>query len=591
MRTPVSGSLPLAGVSRRAFLGGLPLLLASRSVRAGETKTRAAHVSPNAASTVNVSVCHIGYRTASTKRAVISTTGPGTSQEFQLLSGSLPIRSAVLQPVNFGSGYAYVWDFSDLTTPGTYQCVTNGGSSVTFAIGDSVWLNNLSTVFKYHTAQRCGTAVAGVHTACHLDDARRRDTGQTVSATGGWHDAGDLRKWVDATLMNLFGILAIARNLGAQWNPAGLTPLLNEAKWGNAYFLKMQDVDGLIWADTAGGVNGDNSDNHWTDNTPGTADDRWINTSKNSNVQAMFIAAEAMMNQTFATVDGLYASKCLDAAVRCWGAADHNSSNTTDLGWWLLAAVEMYRATGQSQYSDEIVRLANTISGVQFKDYVQGQQFTRGFFPQWPGNSTPLVDPVYSGIPCFALLQAAEAMPGQADATGWRDAVSMYLDDYVAPMTSLSAYRALPYGIFIGSPTADIYRPLGGNLTYRFFMPAKSIFLGLTSHLLSHALLLGEAAKFFGRTDYRNLAYAQLEWVFGVNPFNSTLATGLGYRNPAAFSPFVGPIRGGIMNGICGDVNDNPVLPMQNAAYWPSNEYWSPHVGFCEWALSVLASD
>ena len=109
-----------------------------------------------------------------------------------------------------------------------------------------------------------------------MDDARRRDNGERVDTVGGWHDAGDLRKWVDATLMDLFGLLSILRNLstfpssGALSKPA----LLAEVKYGNAYFLKMQDADGLVWADVAGGINGDNSDNHWTDNVAGTADDR-----------------------------------------------------------------------------------------------------------------------------------------------------------------------------------------------------------------------------------------------------------------------------------------------------------------------------
>ncbi len=50
----------------------------------------------------------------------------------------------------------------------------------------------------------------------------------------------------------------------------------------------MQDRDGRVWADVAGGLNGDNSDNHWTDNQIGTADDRYINPAKSGVIQAMF---------------------------------------------------------------------------------------------------------------------------------------------------------------------------------------------------------------------------------------------------------------------------------------------------------------
>ncbi len=74
-------------------------------------------------------------------------------------------------------------------------------------------------------------------------------------------------------------------------------------RWGNTYFLKMQDRDGRVWADTAGGVNGDNTDNHWTDNQAGTADDRYINPAKPAMVQAMFAALQAMVAQAFAASD------------------------------------------------------------------------------------------------------------------------------------------------------------------------------------------------------------------------------------------------------------------------------------------------
>ena len=92
-------------------------------------------------------------------------------------------------------------------------------------------------------------------------------------------------------------------------------------RWGNRYFLKMQDTDGLVWADVAGGVNGDNSDNHWTDNRAGTADDRYLNPAKRGRNQAMFITVQAMAAQAFKASDATYAKQCLTAAQRCWTAS------------------------------------------------------------------------------------------------------------------------------------------------------------------------------------------------------------------------------------------------------------------------------
>src|ERR1035437_3909245 len=135
------------------------------------------------------------------------------------------------------------------------------------------------------------------------------------------------------------------------------------------------------------------------------------------------------------------------------------------------------------------------------------------------------------------------------------------------------------------------YRPLAGDLTYRYFMPVRQQFwwLGMTSHLECYALLLAEAALAFGRAPYRDLAYRQLEWVMGANPFGACLMTGEGMRNPYPHSRFVGLIPGGIMNGIAGNAKDAPILDMQNGFDWRTTEYWSPHNAYYLWAVSTLA--
>jgi hypothetical protein len=42
------------------------------------------------------------------------------------------------------------------------------------------------------------------------------------------------------------------------------------------------------------------------------------------------------------------------------------------------------------------------------------------------------------------------------------------------------------------------------------------------------------------------------------------------------------------MNGIAGNVNDEPVLDLEYTLDWRTCEYWSPHVAFYIWANSVL---
>ncbi len=113
-------------------------------------------------------------------------------------------------------GPGRVADFSDVAIPGNYRATFRGEQSMSFPVGPSVWQQALAVLATYQGQQRCGAVTnRSSRPTCHLDDARRRDTGDRVDTVGGWHDAGDLRKWVDATLMDLFGLLAILRNLSS----------------------------------------------------------------------------------------------------------------------------------------------------------------------------------------------------------------------------------------------------------------------------------------------------------------------------------------------------------------------------------------
>ena len=107
-------------------------------------------------------------------------------------------------PTDFGP--AALVDLSEVSSGDTYRINFRGENSPSFPVADDVWKRALAVIAGYQRQQRCGLSNTPVHPPCHLDDARRRDTGAHVDTSGGWHDAGDLRKWVDATLMDLFGM-------------------------------------------------------------------------------------------------------------------------------------------------------------------------------------------------------------------------------------------------------------------------------------------------------------------------------------------------------------------------------------------------
>lgn len=582
-------------MNRRAFLGTLglaaPAVATSQQGPPREERVESLTAGP----TPTIALNHLGFLPKARKILIVRASGGGAPTEFVMRdigSPPKPFRLALpLKKAASDFGDCLVGDFSELEREAMYQVTVGQERSVPFFIRPDLWRRTLPKAVSYIHAQRCGTEVPNVHPVCHQDDARRRDTGEHVDVTGGWHDAGDLRKWMSATMMNGFALLHLARNLGEGWDLAGsgLGPLLDEMRWGNRYFLKMQDTDGRVWADTAGGVNGDNSDNHWTDNKIGSADDRYINPSKNGRIQAMFVALQATVADAFREVDSDYARKCLSAALRCWEAAQRGAS-AGDVAWWARAARELHRATGEEAWAAQAAALGRQLLALQNTEYVGSQKVVRGFWRASPSDGSPYTDAVHSALPPLVLLELAAAYPEHAEARRWRDAVRRHLAEYVLPISARSAYRIVPFGVFVGSPTSEHYRPLSGELTYRYFMAVRKQFwwLGMTSHLECYALLLAQAASAFGESRYRDLAYRQLEWVMGANPFGACLMTGEGMRNPYPHSRFVGLIPGGIMNGIAGNTRDEPVLDMEYGFDWRTTEYWSPHNAYYLWAVSAL---
>jgi len=576
-------------MKRRSFLAFMAAIPAALRAQEGPpveepVEKMTAPVAPT------IALNHLGFRPkVGEKVLVVRATTPASPRSFTLRDVSeeefeftrdLTALSADLGPY-------LTADFSDLNRPGMYQITVGNERSVPFFIAENVWRRTLPKAVGYYRYQRCGVEVPGVHPACHLDDARRRDNGQHVDVVGGWHDAGDLRKWIGVTMLNGVALLNLYRN-NPEPRPGDPTreQILEEVRYGNRYFLKMQDTDGKIWHDAAGGLNGDNSDNHWTDNVVGTADDRYINTAKRSDIGAIFTTLQGLAAQSYAKSDALYSEKCLNAGVRAWKAYDAPSS-TSETAWWAMAACELYRATRDIEYRNHADLLGRRLMNLQNTTFIAEQRQVRGF---WMNGEEPFMDIVNSALPPLALLELHATFPEAQDRSKWLDAVRLYLDEYARPMSERNAYRIIPLGMFIGSPTPETYRPLAGRLTYRYFHPARKQFWwqGANCHLASHALVLARAYKLTERREYVDLAYRQLEWIMGANPFAACLMTGEGMRNPFPHSRYVGLIPGGIMNGIAGNAADEPVLDMEYDQDWRTCEYWSPHVAFYIWANSVL---
>jgi len=494
-------------------------------------------------------------------------------------------------------GVSWLADFTALRTPGLYLVtLDNQYNSVPFQIRDDVYSRTLRKAFDYIHLQRCGQEVPGYHGPCHLDDAVRRDDRRFVDTVGGWHDAGDLRKWMPFTLLLGMAIVKLERLVGPGWRTfdAKEGDLLAELRWGNGYFLKMQDADGSVWHDVAGGVNGDNSDNHWTDNVRGTADDRHVNTSVELYLQWEFVLLESMLARLFATVDPAYAAQCQTAASRAHRfATSRETKNVQDLGWsvWALAELSQADRTHRTALREELFKRARLLLSLQEKEHRFGQDRVRGFWYHDAARKDfyrSTWDPAIPALALAELLDLDDLDP--ALISDVRGALDLFANGYVRPMVETNAFGIMPYGLYADRPTDEVYRPLAGQLEYRFFQPARGVVhAGLTSHLLSHAIATLTASRVLGDPTLEVIARRQLEWVMGANTELACLMTAEGVNNPYPHSRFLGLIPGGIMNGFAGLEEDRPFLDMSHGMDWRTTEYWSPHTFHYLWYVALAS--
>ena len=264
--------------------------------------------------------------------------------------------------------------------------------SYPFVISPSTYKPVMDQIVRYFSLQRCGSSTTGYLSPCHLDDGIRMDNGKHQDVTGGWHDASDLRKWVDATI---YGMIGLSRTYELQAGPDNnRVKILEELIWGNQYFLKMQEPQGYVMNYVGGDVKKHSDSNRWTNNLIekengelrflkpntgrsdndmlvfGTIDDRVIRTDPVGMVgQYNFITAEAIMSRITAKENPDYSQKCLRAALKCfeWCRTQPADEDPGITGASLLAALEMFKTTKEDGYRTFAVSQASKLVKLQAK--------------------------------------------------------------------------------------------------------------------------------------------------------------------------------------------------------------------------------
>ncbi|MBK8804811.1 MAG: glycoside hydrolase family 9 protein [Fibrobacteres bacterium] len=204
-------------------------------------------------------VDQVGYEPSWKKRTVITTPNAWPGDTFHVVDAqgvrhfSGTLKGVLDDSATSGEIVAF-GDFSAFTEEGLWQIDVNGRKSALFSVKHGVYGDLYKNALRCFSTIRCGAAVhderAGIdHPICHRQDTLRSDTNATGDFHGGWHNAGDFGKWVHEASISVASFLWLAeldrRRSGQELAPS--QALLDEARWGLEWILRMQREDGSFY--------------------------------------------------------------------------------------------------------------------------------------------------------------------------------------------------------------------------------------------------------------------------------------------------------------------------------------------------------
>ncbi|GAB2517885.1 glycoside hydrolase family 9 protein [Spirosoma aerophilum] len=204
----------------------------------------------------------LGYRPDSPKIAVWGSLTDGSIDRFELVDEQ---TGKVSQQFSAGRAFgaygpfkqSYRLDFSAFRKPGRYFLrAADGTRSPGFRLDDDVYAGAADFCLRYMRQQRSGFNPF-LKDSCHTHDGYTMygpmPDSTHIDASGGWHDASDYLQYVTTSANATYHLLAALRDFpsafGDQHQLNGLTgsngqpDVLDEARWGLDWLLKMHPTD------------------------------------------------------------------------------------------------------------------------------------------------------------------------------------------------------------------------------------------------------------------------------------------------------------------------------------------------------------
>ena len=580
---------------------------------------------------------HLGYEPNGPKHAVIlgsagENIGNCSLNKYADHRQVLAVPAKASGPVQKWRDWSF-WtvDFDSFTTEGKFylECGSAAGPVRSFPFliqQDLLERNTMSDVIYYFKDERS----SGEYDKADRHLKFEGNKAGAVDAHGGWWDAtGDYGKHFShlsfSTYFNPQQIPFVVYSLLKSYEQTKLrgnsnfaryqARLLDEAMFGADYIVRMKAPGGSFYRSVTTGE---------VDQTPGGrriagemkrfgieaapgqgAKDMVESANNDREYEVSYrsgggIAIAALAMASSYPISGEFTSaNYLKAAEDAFDYLEQNNLKLTNDGkvnivddyCALAGATELYRVTKQEKYKAAADRrakslMARQISSGGYNNYWRADDGTRPFFHASDG-----------GLPVVSLLYYAEI----ADS-----AVKQQVLDTVK--------KSLEFEMGI---TSEVNNPFGYSREYvqdktgarrtTFFFPhtsdAAPWWQGENARLASVAAAARLAARVLPgdgkfRATLEVFATNQLNWILGLNPFDSCMLNGVGRNNPPYMyfdSWEFTNVPGGISNGITGGFKDENdidfLLPYRETGAdndWRWGEQWLPH---SSWYLLAVASE
>ncbi len=451
-------------------------------------------------------------------------------------------------------------DFSALKKPGKYVLHLTGAhpenyGEIPITIAETAYAPLPDELLEFMREQQCGYNPF-LNKECHQYDGRTADgpltNGSYLNCTGGWHDAGDLLKYLltsgNATAQMLqayemgkdkASLFADKYDARGKVGANGVPDILDEARWGLEWMLKLHPAPDQLYHQVAddrdhkgwrlpheetadyGWGPGSNRVVYFADGKPQGLREYKSESTGIANLAGRYAAAMALGYKNFQKIDPAFAEKCLQAGKEVYAmgrakegvqqgnsyGAPYRYAETTwadDMEW---GAAELFAVTKAPDYLADAKRYAVMAGSESW----MGKEQT-GHYQYYPFYNTGH----------FVLSRFVDGEFKKKLAGYYREGIERCI-----AMGQKNPYRA-------GVP---------------FIWCSNNLLVALTTQGLLYERMTGDHM-------YHEFIVKQRDWLLGRNPWGTSMFTGIPEGGIFPHDPHLmttkitgRPVRGGLVDG------------------------------------------